>query len=640
MAGKGFNLIKRVEQILSKQRSNAMNTRLSFKTIVFVCLAVLTFSIAGIHARVSTVKSDDTDKVLQEPLKEINTVTTTYEDQKPAKENIPEPKAVDEPDMSQPILITKTTPQKELLDIQTQENKEPVMVIASVDMNAMNKIEKPIDIVDVQSYDEPALMNVVEDNIALTQNETAEGPNLHSATVPDNAISNVTPEDASNDPKKVDIGTAITDLSRQIEVNGSDARLYILRGNHYMDKQDYEQAIKDYTKAIKINPDDAAAYNIRGLAYVNASKEHYANRMEYINQGKSWANKEEYKQRMKRDKQADQFFKKAIKDYKKAIKIDPVNINAYINRGNAYFAKQSYPQAIADYTRAIKIDPQYSLAYLSRGIAHLQFQYGRKFSKAIEDFSKVLDLDGPDAGTYLLRGNAYYSDGEYRQAINDYSKALEINPDLINAYNNRGRVYGEIGELDKAINDYSKAIEIISERPDAFINPIFYSKAGQDLNSRIINSTNSNSSYFHYTFGPESQMFEGLLSRNMVLESLASYINRGLAYEKKGQLDKAISDFSRVIEKDPNNALAYLYRSEIYRKMGNEVEYKNDLNMTKKYSNEYYYLHVPINRPGYWEGSPSPVSSAYHQLKKILNYDSLPKEIEPSILPGIPNVRE
>jgi bla regulator protein BlaR1 len=31
MAGKGFNLIKRVEQILSKQRSNAMNTILSFK---------------------------------------------------------------------------------------------------------------------------------------------------------------------------------------------------------------------------------------------------------------------------------------------------------------------------------------------------------------------------------------------------------------------------------------------------------------------------------------------------------------------------------------------------------------------------------------------------------------------------------
>lgn len=115
-----------------------MNTRLSYKTIVFVCLAVLTFSIAGIHARVSDVKNDDTDTVSQEPLKKINTVATTYEDPKPAKENKPESKAVDEPDISQPILNTEATFQKELPDKQVHENKEQVMVMASVDTKAMN----------------------------------------------------------------------------------------------------------------------------------------------------------------------------------------------------------------------------------------------------------------------------------------------------------------------------------------------------------------------------------------------------------------------------------------------------------------------------------------------------------------------
>ena len=604
MAGKGFNLIKRVEQILSSKRSNAMNTGLSFKTIVFVCIAVLTFSIAGIHARVSAVKNDDTVWVIPEPVKEVNPVEITKEDQTPIQENVPEPKAVNEADNLQSIPNTETMPQKELSNNQVQENKESVIVMASIDTKAMNKIEKPIDLASIQSSDEPELIKDQAENPVLAQNETEENPDLNSAAVPDNAISTVIPEDAAIDTKKVDIDSAIADLNRQIELNDSDARLYILRGNHYMDKQDYEQAIKDYTKAIKINPDDAAAYNNRGLAYVNASKERYANRSEYINQVKSWANKEGYKQRMKRDKQADQFFKKAIKDYKKAIKIDPVNINAYINRGNAYFAKQSYPQAIADYTRAIKIDPQYSSAYLSRGIAHLHsILNGRKISKVIKDFSKVLDLDGPDAGTYLLRGNAYYTDGEYRQAIDDYSKALEINPDLINAYNNRGTAYEDIGELDKAINDYCKAIEIISERPDAFINPILYPKAGQDFNSLIINSTRSVPKYVFKDYGPASRRFANILKNYMVVESLASYINRGLAYEKKGQLDKAISDFSRVIEKDPNNALAYLYRSEIYRKMGNEVEYKNDLNMTKKYSNEYYLLRTQIDRQDYWEGA-------------------------------------
>ena len=89
-----------------------------------------------------------------------------------------------------------------------------------------------------------------------------------------------------------------------------------------------------------------------------------------------------------------------------------------------------------------------------------------------------------------------------------------------------------------------------------------------------------------------------------------------MAYADMGELDKAISDFSRVIEITPNHALAYLYRSEVYRKMGNEVEYKIDLNMAKKYgykskltTEEYERL----SRKGYWEGSPD---DYYYRITK------------------------
>ncbi len=634
MAGKGFNLIKRVEQILSSKRSNAMNTGLSFKTIVFVCIAVLTFSIAGIHARVKSVEFNNTAKELLEPIQVINIVSITKEDQKPVQENILEPKAVNEADNLQSIPNTETMPQKELSNNQVQENKESVIVMASIDTKAMNKIEKPIDLASIQSSDEPELIKDLAENLVLAQNETAEYPDLKSAAVPDNAISNVTPEDAANDPKEQDIDTAIAEISRQIELNESDAGLYMLRGNLHMDKQDYEQAINDYTKAIDINPGDAAAYNNRGLAYVNMWEE-------IIYPQQAYMNKEEFEKAMKDNKQAQKdffkqfmrnwkwadklFFEKAIKDYKQAIKKDPENINAYINRGNAYFAKQSYKKAISDYTRAIKIDPEFSLAYINRGIAYFA---DNSFSNAIKDFSKAIELGGRDAGNYLFRGNAYYSNGELWQAINDYSKVLEINPDLINAYDNRGMAYEDMGELDKAIYDYSKAIEIISKNPDTNINPNFYSKVIQkpfsyytshvyflnppyDYNDRYGDYYNRRDTRYNH-----DQVINTLF---IVMGPLASYIKRGLAYDKKGQLDKAISDFSRVIEIDPNNALAYLYRSKIYRKMGNEVEYKNDLNMVKKYSNEYNDLHEPNNRQGYWEGSPD---SSYHFLKEYLRTET------------------
>jgi tetratricopeptide (TPR) repeat protein len=584
------------------------------------------------------VKSDDTVTVLKEPLPDINPVSITKEDQNLRQINILTPKAVDEPDMSQPTLNSETTPQKELLDIQKQENKEPVIVMASVDMESMNRIEKPIDIVNVQSSDEPALIKDQTENLVLAQNETAENPDLNSAAVPNNAISNVTPEDAAIDTKNADIDNAIADITRQIELNDSDAGLYVLRGNLHMDKQDYEQAVSDYTKAIEINPDDAAAYNNRGQAFVNIWEEYsywrqaYADRWEeysyriqrYEKMGKlfRYTNKGEFTQAMKDDKLADKAFEKALKDFKKAIKKNPENIHAYINRGNAYYASQKYRKAISDYTRAVKIDPEFSLAYINRGVAYLQngsfgIRYGSSFSNAVKDFSKALELNNRDAWTYLLRGDVYNNKRKYRQAISDYNKAIELNPYLINAYNNCGMAYESMGELDKAILEYSRAIEIISENPDAFINHYSFSKEGKTHNDAIFYATT-----YHYAdnylnnrhkgtsgirYGVTLILTPEVLSPDYnVFEPLDSYILRGLAYEKNNQLDKAISDFSRVIEQNPKHCLGYKYRSEIYRKMGNEGEYKNDLEMAENYgyktrpTTEYRYgTHI---QQGYWEG--------------------------------------
>ncbi|NLE26338.1 MAG: tetratricopeptide repeat protein [Clostridiaceae bacterium] len=509
-------------------------------------------------------------------------------------------------------------------------------------------IEKPIDIVDVQSSDEPALIKEQADNTVLTQNEIKEDPNLKSATVPDHAVPNVTPEDDANDSKKEDIDSAIADLSRQIKLNDSDAGLYILRGNSYMDNQDYKQAVSDYTKAIEIDPDDAAAYNNRGQAYMNMWEDYsywrqaYKDRWEeysyriqhYEKMGRyfRYTNKGEFTQILKDDKLADEAFEKALNDFKKALKKNPENIYAYINRGNAYYGRQEYTKAISNYTRAIKIDPEFSLAYVNRGIAHLQnsnfgIRFGSSLSKAIKDFSKALELNNRDAETYLLRGDVYNNKRKYRQAISDYNKALELNPYLINAYNNCGMAYESMGELDKAILEYSRAIEIISENPDAFINHYSFSKEGKTHNDAVFYATtygyadnylkNRHNGTSSIRYRVTQILTPEVLSPDyMVFEPLDSYILRGLAYEKNNQLDKAISDFSRVIEQNPEHCLGYKYRSEIYRKMGNEVEYKNDLKMAENYgyktrpTTEYRY--GSLFQQGYWEGSPD---GAYYRRR-------------------------
>ena len=114
-------------------------------------------------------------------------------------------------------------------------------------------------------------------------------------------------------------------------------------------------------------------------------------------------------------------FDSAIKDYDKAIDLNPDLAEAYKNRGNAYGAKGDHDRAIQDYDKAIVLKPDYATTYYNRGVA-----YGAK--------------------------------GDHDHAIQDYDKAIGLKSDYAEAYNNRGVVYAEKGDFARAIQDYDKAI--------------------------------------------------------------------------------------------------------------------------------------------------------------------------------------
>jgi tetratricopeptide (TPR) repeat protein len=59
-------------------------------------------------------------------------------------------------------------------------------------------------------------------------------------------------------------------------------------------------------------------------------------------------------------------------------------------------------------------------------------------------------------------------------------------------------------------------------------------------------------------------IFIGCAATQEVKEDADTYYNRGNAYEKKGQYDKAISDFTKAIEINPRHADAYYSRGVVY----------------------------------------------------------------------------
>jgi tetratricopeptide (TPR) repeat protein len=146
-----------------------------------------------------------------------------------------------------------------------------------------------------------------------------------------------------------------------------------------------------------------------------------------------------------------------IKNYTKAIEINPYNAQYYYYRGLAYKTKTRFPLAIEDFTKAIMYQSNYPNAYVNRGACY--YEMGQQ-DAAIADYTEALKLDSSDAYTFLRRGISYQKKGENEKALPDYNQALKLRPGYVSALNNRGLIYLRKGENEKALADFNEAIRL------------------------------------------------------------------------------------------------------------------------------------------------------------------------------------
>ncbi len=87
-----------------------------------------------------------------------------------------------------------------------------------------------------------------------------------------------------------------------------------------------------------------------------------------------------------------------------------------------------------------------------------------------------------EAAIHNNRGLAYREEGDFGRAIEAFTKAIELNPNYAVAYNNRGLAYNNVGEFDRAITDYTKAIELKPDFVEAYNHryDAYYAKGNCD----------------------------------------------------------------------------------------------------------------------------------------------------------------
>ncbi len=134
----------------------------------------------------------------------------------------------------------------------------------------------------------------------------------------------------------------------------------------------------------------------------------------------------------------------------------------YNNRGYAYRALGKYEEAIKDFTRAIEIDPYYRGAYNNRAYS---FQILGDYDRAVSDFTRALKLMPGDVWALNNRGAALGALGRLHEAISDFNAVIKINPRDAGAYINRATANAELGNYSSAIEDFKEAARLAPGDP-------------------------------------------------------------------------------------------------------------------------------------------------------------------------------
>jgi len=165
---------------------------------------------------------------------------------------------------------------------------------------------------------------------------------------------------------------------------------------------------------------------------------------------------------------------KAIKEFSKAIQLDPQFTAAYIRRGDTISALalarkshwESPPIAL------LQCGIQFYLDFIPLASNFLRTGLWPRISGAIDDYTAAIRLEPNNAKAYISRANCYMRTDDSERAILDFSEAIRLEPNNLHAYNGRhlalmskvrsltdaGTPESDCKELlDKANTDYRKA---------------------------------------------------------------------------------------------------------------------------------------------------------------------------------------
>lgn len=219
----------------------------------------------------------------------------------------------------------------------------------------------------------------------------------------------------------------------------------------------------------------------------------------------------------------------------------------YTQEGNKAYDENNYKNAIKYYKKAIKQNPLNSEAYSKYCGAEYKLLLNNKnasSNKILSICDKAIELDSNNAEAYYLKGNIYHTiDKKYKEAIEEYKKAININNNYAKAYINMSKSYSMLEEYNEALKNLTQAIDKSSNPEDKLLA---YSQRG----------------FLYLAKMKEPQLAEVDFKKATEIEISSNnyllYVERGNANNYLKQYKNALSDMKKAIEIDKKQYIPYI----------------------------------------------------------------------------------
>ncbi len=164
-----------------------------------------------------------------------------------------------------------------------------------------------------------------------------------------------------------------------------------------------------------------------------------------------------------------------------ALRMDPVNHEAYHVKGNAYYYDGRDAEAIPEFEKALEINYNLPGAHYNLGLCYYNLGY---YEEATRKFETVIKLDefytNPDPYPLLVR--SLNKLGQYDKAVQILKKAVNLFPTTTKYRNLLGKALEQCNEINEAASVYREALTLKKDDIESMINlASLYTRMGANL---------------------------------------------------------------------------------------------------------------------------------------------------------------